>query len=64
MKREEGREKMGGGRSIEPPPSPQFWEDRTANHWEDNQMETQAIEQTVNLQRVELILPCKNNLLP
>jgi hypothetical protein len=29
-------------------PSLQFWGDRTANHQEDSQMETQAIEQTVN----------------
>jgi hypothetical protein len=37
--------------------------DRTTNHQEDNQMETQAIEHKINLQREELILPCENNLL-
>jgi hypothetical protein len=57
MKREEGRV-----RSIDPPPNPQFWGDRAANH-QDSQMETQAIEHKINLQRVELILPCGNNLL-
>jgi hypothetical protein len=41
-------------RSIRP--NLQFWGDQTTNHQEDNQMETQAIEQKINLQRVESII--------